>query len=426
MRILITGASGFIGGHILDALLATGHQVVAGVRRPELFPVRDNCSPIQIDFSRHLDAGQWLPRLQGIDAVINCVGIIGEDRRNRFDDLHHRGPVALFQACETAGVRKVIQISALGADDTAFSRYHLTKKAADDFLASTALDWAILQPSVVYGVGGASFALFCAMAALPITPLIDDGNQRLQPVHVDDLVAAVLRLLPPDAPNRLRLPVAGPEVITLAELLSRLRSWLGYRPAPSWKVPFGLVLPLAELVGSLVASPLNGDALRMLQSGSTADSVGFARLLGREPKSLTTALAESPARQPERWHARLLFLMPVLRYALATLWLWSGITSALLFPRQESYALLAEVGVTGTAAPVALYGLSLLDVVLGMALLLRYRIKLAGSIQLGLMVVYTLVIGLCLPHYLLHPYAPLVKNLPLIVATCFIIVTEES
>lgn len=426
MRVLITGASGFIGGHLLDALLAAGHLVVAGVRRPDTFPTRENCCPMAIDFSQHMEAESWIPKLHGIDAVINCVGIIGEDRRNRFDDLHRRGPLALFQACAIVGIRKVIQISALGADDTAFSRYHLSKKAADDYLASTGLDWSILQPSVVYGPGGASFTLFSAMAALPVTPVIGDGSQRLQPVHVADVVAAVLRLLPAEAPSRMRLPLVGPEVLTLAELLSRLRGWLGYRAAPVWKIPFGLVLPVGQLVGSLIASPLNGEALRMLQCGNTGDPAGVTRLLGRAPKSLATALAEAPARQPERWHARLFFLMPALRYALALLWIWSGLTSALLYPKSESYALLAEVGVTGLAAPVALYGLSLLDLILGSALLLRYRAKLVGTLQVGLMAAYTVIIGLWLPHYLLHPYAPLVKNLPLIVATCFIIVTEES
>ncbi|HLF96207.1 MAG TPA: SDR family oxidoreductase [Methylococcaceae bacterium] len=397
MRILITGASGFIGGHVLHALLAAGHQVVAGVRQPDKFPVRDHCTALAMDFSRDTKPQHWLPRLHGVDAVVNCVGIIGEDSNQRFEDLHRRGPIALFQACVQAGVRKVIQISALGADETAFSRYHLSKKAADDFLAATGLEWSILQPSMVYGPGGKSLMLFSALAALPVTPLIGDGRQRLQPVHVDDLTAAVLRLLEPGAPNRVKLIVAGPESVTLAEMLTALRRWLGRRPAPAWPVPFRLVLMAGEIVGSLVASPLNGEALRMLQQGNTGDPSELTALLGRPPLSLDTALTRWPARQAECWHAGLLFLRPALRYALALLWIWSGLTSAWLFPQAESYALLAAIGVTGSAAPLALYGASALDVLLGLALLLRYRVKLAGAIQLGLMAVYSLVIGIFLP-----------------------------
>lgn len=426
MRVFVTGAAGFIGGHVVQALLAAGHQVVAGVRRPNKFPVQENCTALAMDFSRDTEVEHWRPRLQSVDAVVNCVGIIGEDRRNRFDDLHRRGPIALFQACAQAGVNKVVQISALGADATAFSRYHLSKKAADDFLASTDLDWAILQPSMVYGPGGKSLALFTALAALPVTPLIGDGRQRLQPVHVDDLVAAVLRLLEAGAPNRVKLTVAGPEAVTLAEMLATLRRWLGRKPAPAWPVPYRLVLRVGEMVGSLVATPLNGEALRMLQKGNTGDPSGLTALLGRPPLSLETALARWPARQAERRHAALFFLLPALRYALALLWIGSGLTSAWLFPQAGSYALLAGVGISGGAAPLALYGASVLDIVLGLAFLLRYRVKLAGAVQLGLMAVYSVIIGIFLPEFLLHPFAPLVKNLPLIVATAMVMATEES
>lgn len=426
MRILLTGASGFIGGHLLRELLAAGHQVVAGVRRPDRLPDQYHCEALSVDFSTMLQPEQWVAKLQGIDAVINCVGIIGEDRNNRFDELHRRGPIALFQACVETGVRKVIQISALGADDTAFSRYHLSKKAADDFLAATDLDWAILQPSMVYGPGGSSFRLFSAVAALPVIPLIGDGGQRLQPVHVNDVVAAVSRLLQPDAPRHLCVTLPGPEPITIAELLYRLRGWLGYRPAPALRVPLGPVLLFGRLIGSLAASPLNEEALRMLQHGNTGDPNELSRLLGRGPQSIDTALADWPAHQSERWHARLLFLIPALRYALAIVWIWTAITSALLFPQAESYSLLERVGVSGVGAPILLYGLSLLDFALGLALLLRYRVKLVGAIQLGIMAGYTAVIGSLLPEFLLHPYAPLIKNLPLIVATCLIIVTEEN
>lgn len=105
--------------------------------------------PLNIDFSRQTEPEQWREDLQGVEAVVNCVGIIGEDRRNRFDDLHRRAPIALFQACEQAGVGKVVQISALGADETAFSRYHLGKKAADDWLAASALDRDVISYAVL-------------------------------------------------------------------------------------------------------------------------------------------------------------------------------------------------------------------------------------------------------------------------------------
>lgn len=425
MRVLLTGATGFIGGHLLKALLAEGHEVVAAVRRPHALPQRQGCTTLEVDFSRDLGPESWKPRLRGIEAVINCVGIIGEDRRQRFADLHQRGPIALFQACVLAGVRRVIQISALGADETAFSRYHLSKKAADDVLAATDLNWVIVQPSLVLGPGGASQGLFNALAALPITPLLGAGTPELQPIQIQDLVAVVLRLLAPGAPQRRRLVLAGPEVLTLGQILARLRGWLGRPPAPTLSIPFALALPPADVLGRWLATPFNGEALRMLRQGNTGDAGALTQLLGRPPLSLDQAMVEHPASSAERLEAAARFWLPLLRLTLAWLWIWSGLTSAFFFPRSESLALLAAVGISGMTAPLVLYGAAALDLVLGSAFLSRRWLVPAGVAQVLLMAGYSLCIWMFLPEFLLHPFAPVVKNLPLLIATMLVMAARE-
>jgi uncharacterized protein YbjT (DUF2867 family) len=110
MRILICGASGLIGAALCTAFAQAGHDTVRGVRhatRP---------GDIEIDYARDLDQSTWMPRLRGIDVVVNAVGIIVERGGERFDDIHRRAPQALFAACAAAGVRRVVQISALGAE----------------------------------------------------------------------------------------------------------------------------------------------------------------------------------------------------------------------------------------------------------------------------------------------------------------------
>jgi uncharacterized protein YbjT (DUF2867 family) len=425
MRILITGASGFIGSHLLSALLAQGHEVLAGTRHPAGLPDIPGLTPLAIDFARQTAPADWLRHLRGVDAVVNCAGIIAENRRNRFKDVHYLAPAALFEACAEAGVRKVIQISALGADQTAFSHYHLSKRAADDHLAALDLDWAILQPSLVYGQGGQSTALLGALAALPIVPLVGDGRQMLQPVHVDDLVAAILKLLEPDAPTRMRLPVVGLRPLMLRQFLAALRRWLGLKPAVMVSVPYRWMLAAAKLTGRLVPSPLNDEALRMLQRGNTGDPAAFTLLLGRQPLALERALALHPTRQPERRHARLYFLLPALRITLALLWIWSGLASAFLAPIDDSLSWLAAAGITGVAAPLVLYGAAALDALLGGALLINHRTKWVGLIQILLMLAYSLVVGIFLPEFLLHPFAPVVKNIPLIVATLMVMAVDE-
>lgn len=424
MRVLVTGASGFIGGHVVAELSRRGHEVLAAVRNPANLPARPGITPIAVDFTRDLAPEDWLPRLAEVEAVVNCVGIIVEEGRNTFEALHTRAPVALFRAAEQAGVRKLVQISALGADDTAFSRYHLTKKAADDFLAGTGLDWTIFQPSMVYGPGGTSTAMMSALAALPVIPLIGDGRQPIQPVHVDDLAEAVARVLEAEVSARTRLPAVGPKPVSLRELLALLRRSLGLRPAPMIPVPFRLVLSMGELLEKIVATPLNGEALRMLQQGNAGDPGPLAALLGREARSLEAALLGKPPNPAERLRARLYGLMPTLRITLALLWIWSGLASAFFFPKETSLAWLATVGVTGGAGPLVLYGASALDVGLGLAWLLGWRVVATGTAQVLLMLAYSAVIGVFLPEFWLHPFGPLAKNLPLIVATLAVMAAE--
>jgi hypothetical protein len=112
------------------ALETAGHTVRRGVDRP----VR-RADEIAVDYARDIDPDAWRGRLTGVDAVINTVGILREGRGRRFDANHHQVPRALFAACREAGVRRVIQVSALGADAGAASRFHRSKRAADDFLA---------------------------------------------------------------------------------------------------------------------------------------------------------------------------------------------------------------------------------------------------------------------------------------------------
>ena len=168
MRILLTGASGFIGRHLLHALLAEGHDVVCAVRHPDGLPSHPRLSVIHADFANDTGKSTWLARLSGVEAVVNTVGIFRERGTQTFANLHTLSPCALFAACaESDDVHMVVQLSALGADEGADTAYHLSKKAADDYLATLPLRGVIVQPSLVYGADGASARVFKAMASLP-------------------------------------------------------------------------------------------------------------------------------------------------------------------------------------------------------------------------------------------------------------------
>jgi uncharacterized protein YbjT (DUF2867 family) len=272
MNILLTGANGFIGRNIAAALAAAGHQIK---------PVSRHHG---IDFAFMTTPAQWLPHLKNIDAVINCVGIIGETGTQRFEPLHTLAPSALFRACSQAGIRRVLQISALGAADTAFSAYHLSKRAADDALRGLELDWFVLRPSLIYGKGGKSAELFMRLARLPMIPVVGDGLQKLQPIHISDVVATVMQCLT-SRETRKTLDIIGTETVTFTEWLQWMRRAQGLSPAPVLRVPFQLALAFAR-VARHFNTMMQPENLHILQTGYWADVAPLAHFLGRMPLSI--------------------------------------------------------------------------------------------------------------------------------------------
>jgi uncharacterized protein YbjT (DUF2867 family) len=399
MRILITGASGFIGRRLADALRAAGHSVIAATRR-------------HADFTRDVDAAVWQPRLAGVDVVINAVGILREHGRQTFERVHVSAPQALFAACAAAGVRRVVQISALGAD-RGTSGYFRSKRRADEYLAQLPLDWTIVQPSLVFGIGGTSARLFTMMASLPIIALPGQGRQLVQPIHIDDLVLAITELVRHDGFARRRVALVGPEALTLREFLARLRHALGFRPARFLPIPLALMHAIATVSQLSPRSLLDRESLAMLEAGNTADPTDTRELLARPPRAVEQFVAGSE-RKLAAEHAELQWLLPLLRWSIALVWIWTGIVSLGLYPRAASLALLARTGITGILADVALYGAAALDLVLGAATLLMRRRQRLWLAQFALILAYTIIITLELPEFWLHPYGPILKNLPLL------------
>jgi len=426
MRVLVTGASGFIGHHLVCTLLHEGHEVVACVRKPDSYRKRFPGIPaIGVDYVHDTHPHAWQLRLKGIDAVINTVGIIHESGGNTFHALHRETPIALFKACEQVGVKKVIQISALGADDSAFSQYHMSKKAADDYLAQTSLDWVIVLPSIVYGPGAKSMQFFKILAALPITPLVDKGDQPLQPIHITDVCHAVLQLLVANAPSKLRIPFVGPLPITMRNLLAELKQWLGSTSRRFVSIPYQFSLLVAKLGGFLGTSPMNQDTVMMLKQGNTGDIQLFTDTFGFTPIRFEEALRDTPAQQSDLWHAQLVLLKPFLRISIAFVWIYTAIVSAFIYPKELSYVMLSWIGITGLLATVTLYSASLFDFLLGIATLTGYRINIVGMLQIMTIALYTVIISIGLPEQWVHPFGPISKNLPLLVSILVMMVLEK-
>ncbi len=414
-RVLIVGGTGFIGRHIAGRLQAAGDSVVAAAR-------------VVVDLARE-DEASLRDKVAGFDVVVNCAGLVRDKGANTMAAVHAEGPSRLFRACVAAGVRRFVQVSALGVAASGDTAYQRTKAAAEAcFMASdlqgAPIDWHVLRPSVVIGRGGASTTWLLAAAALPIVPRFGDESWRVQPVHVDDLADLVVRLVEGVASPR-QIDVVGPSPMNIAELTTILRSWLGLPPARSIRIPDAL-LDLSAAIGERFANgPLNHDVLKMLSRGNVGDPGPFAAALGRPPRALARALALTPAAEADRTAARLFFLRPVLRWCLGLLWIMTALLSFGVYPIEKSYQMLSDIGLTGLAASIALYGGACVDLLLGALLLARWRPALVGLGQLASMSAFTLLAIRLPSEYWLHPFAPILKNLPIAAAILIMIALES-
>ncbi|MBT0571064.1 NAD-dependent epimerase/dehydratase family protein [Curvibacter sp. CHRR-16] len=275
MNILVCGAEGFIGRHISAALRQQGHTVLRGMRRG---------GDIAMDYTHDVQATVWRDRLQGVDAVVNAVGILRNSRRTPMTAIHTDSPRALFEACAVAGVRRIVQVSALGVDGNP-TLYASSKRAADESLlalnAAGQTDGVILRPSIVFGLGGASSELFLKLAQMAFLILPGAAlRTKVQPVHVHDLAQVVSTLLSAPPGKQDTLACVGPRACTLAEFIAELRQQMTLAPARVWPLPDRLSRWSARMGDLIPLTPWGTETLTLLQQDNTAPAQAFHQLLG--------------------------------------------------------------------------------------------------------------------------------------------------
>ena len=243
-QVTVFGA-GFIGRAIVRALAEQGVQVVVAARRIELAEEVKTAGDVgQITLVR---ANVRVPvsvarALQGSDAVINAVGISFEHGRQRYEAVHVGGARAIAEAAKTAGVRRLVHVSGIGADRrSATNRYIRSKVDAEDAIIAAFPDATILRPSVVFGSDDVLFNRLARIACFaPIMPVVGDGSARMQPVYVGDVAAAAVAVLARPATARMVFELGGPRTYNHGELAALTLREIGRR-RPIVGVPPGLM-----------------------------------------------------------------------------------------------------------------------------------------------------------------------------------------
>ncbi|WP_130619087.1 SDR family oxidoreductase [Dyella amyloliquefaciens] len=430
MRVLVTGAYGFIGSHIVAALSAAGHEVVCAVRSGRLDTRFPGVRAISCDMARDVTPDVWLPRLNRIDAVVNCAGILREHGKDHYETVHVQAPLALFEASARAGVHRVVQVSALGrADDGEFIA---SKHRCDEQLVKLGLNATILRPALVYSVRGSygGSSLLRAMAALPAVVPVPNIATRpcVQPIAAEDVALAVVASLsdPPIGVETLEL--VGPESMGLGDYLQRWRRWLGLPQARLWAVPTTLVRMACRVGERLGRGPLGETMQRMLEHGHLGQSQALPQMRNRlalVPRTLERAMAEAPSHVQDRWHAQLYFALPLLRISIGLLWIASGVVGWWL-PRDTVDAAAPGGLLSQSTALVLARSTASADLLLGTLCLSRWRPRWVLTGMLLMLFGYTLGIGTLWPVHWLDPLGGLLKNLPLMATLVLLLATEEK
>jgi uncharacterized protein YbjT (DUF2867 family) len=424
MRVLVTGAYGLIGAACLARLHRDGHELVAAGRTLGQARRRAPYARwIEADYDRLIRADDWLPLLQHIDAVVNCVGVLQDGARDDVRRVQVEATTSLFAACERGGIRRLIHISAIGASRDAPTAFARTKAEAEDDLAGRKLDWIILRPGlvlapVVYG----GTAMLRGLAGLPFAIPVLEPDARMQVVSVDDVAETVAYCLKTNAASKLKWDVAHPDVLTLGALVTALRGWLGFASRPILRVPraFGTAISaFADGLGYLGwRSPARSTALRQLSAGVVGEPASWIAATGIAPKSLDDILAQQPSGVADRWFARLFWIKPLSITGLASFWSLTGIIT-LGAGREAAMGHLAAAGFSpALAVPTLLIG-AWFDVLLGLALLIR---PVARGVLLTMLFgsFFYLIVGTALaPQLWSDPLGPFLKVVPMLVAVLF-------
>jgi uncharacterized protein YbjT (DUF2867 family) len=423
MRVLITGAYGFIGSACLGRLRLAGHEVVGTGRNiaeaRRRFPY---ARWIPADFRDLTTPESWHRLLLGVDAVVNCVGALQNGLRDDLRRVHVDAPAALFTACEQKGIRRVVHISAVGAGPHGATAFARTKGDTESDLTARDLDWIILRPGLVlaHGVYGGS-ALVRAAAAVPFVTFIPAAK----PIHIaaiEDVIETVVWAVRPDAPGRVTLDLVHPEPKALAVIVTAYRDWLGLRPQPVATVPSLVTSVTARLADALAwlgwRSPIRTTAIRQLADGINGNPAGWIATTGITPKSLDDVLATSPATVQDRWFARLYLVKPLAIAVLAGFWIMSGLIA--LGPGWNGAKLVLRLaGANAMTATIAVSIGATVDIVLGVAVMIRQTCNAALIAMLAVSLGYVAAGTIATPHLFVDPLGSILKIFPIMLATLF-------
>jgi uncharacterized protein YbjT (DUF2867 family) len=299
MKVLVTGATGFVGHEVLRELHSAAHSIRVIARQPRSSRVRSLAN--QYDLEIHpgdvLEAKTIEGSLAGVDAVVHLVGIISEAGDQTFENVHIRGTQNIVEASRKSAIQRFVHMSALGTRPQASSRYHQSKWVAEEIVRQSGLAFTVFRPSLIYGADDMFVNLFARLSKFsPVLPVMGTGRGKLQPIDVDTVAQAFVKSLTEPKAIGQTYDLCGPDRLTLVEVLDAILAVTGRRrirlhlPMPlAWRLAMLLEFAFPRLLGR--PPPLNRDQLLMLQEDNVGDAAPANRLFGLEPVPFREGIA---------------------------------------------------------------------------------------------------------------------------------------
>jgi uncharacterized protein YbjT (DUF2867 family) len=267
VTVLVTGGTGFVGGHVVHALRARDVKVRALVRDPKRAR-RLSAWGAELVVGDVSDGTVLRAACVDVQAVIHLVAII-KGSRSDFERVMEHGTRNLVAAAEGAGVGRFVLASALGLNERSRNAvpYFTAKSEMERAVRSSSLDYVVFRPSFIFGTDGGVLPTFVRVARFaPVTPIVGDGTTRMQPIWVEDVAEYYARAVDHPAAAGRVFEIGGPEAVTWNDFWSRLKRVLGAR-RPSVHVPIGLMRAQATVTERLPGAPVTRDQLTMLELG---------------------------------------------------------------------------------------------------------------------------------------------------------------
>jgi len=292
----IFGASGFIGRHLIRSLTEKDFRIIAATRSPYLYGyLKPLGNPGQIDLEKvNLFEEENLRTLiKNSDVVINLVGILYENKKQKFEDIHVKFPALLTKLCNEQNIKKLVHISALGINETANSQYMQSKLKGEKNILNNFNRSVILRPSIIFGPEDKFFNQFASLAEFfPALPLIGGGLTYFQPIYVGDIAKSIVAVLEKEEINNNIYELGGPQTFTFKELMKILLKQIKKKRflVP---IPFSFAKFQAKILQLLPKPLLTTDQVEMLKYDNiVTNKYPTLKDLKISPKTLESVLPD--------------------------------------------------------------------------------------------------------------------------------------